>query len=193
MSLLQEMIAGDPIHERRIEMRTYPGPDHQVVVEGWLRDERFVRSYRWSGEERSAGVVHWMCVRMLVGGEPPTILDVEADMPEIPNTQCRDTIESLKKIVNLPIAGGFSEEVRQRLGGVAGCHHLTHLVITMGPAALHGFWTMQSREQKAVPTSEAEVPHLEYLINSCRLWDENGPFVQRIRERFGQGNDSPSN
>jgi len=64
MSRLKELIKGTPVHERRLELRTYPLENNQLIVEGWLRDERLVQGFHWNGEPRNPGVVHLMCVRM---------------------------------------------------------------------------------------------------------------------------------
>jgi len=181
MTKLKELIGNTPVHERRLEFRTYPLEGDRLIVEGWLRDERLVPGYHWNGESRPTGVVHWMCVRLLVGGWPVTILDAEAEMPDIPHELCPTTLESVKKIVGLSIVSGYSEEVHRRLGGVQGCAHLTHLIVTMGPAALHGYWTQQSRQRHPVPRSLDEIEGLATLINSCKLWKEDGPLMQMIR------------
>jgi hypothetical protein len=182
MSRLKDLIRNTPVHERRLDFRTYPLENDRLIVEGWLRDEQLVPGYHWNGKHRPTGVVHWMCVRLLVGGWPVTILDAEAEMPDIPHELCPTTLESVKRIVGLAIVSGYSEEVHKRLGGVQGCAHLTHLIVTMGPAALHGYWTQQSRQRRPIPRSLDEFQGLTTLINSCRLWKEDGPLMQMIRE-----------
>jgi hypothetical protein len=182
MSRLKDLIRNTPVHERRLDFRTYPLENDRLIVEGWLRDEQLVPGYHWNGKPRPTGVVHWMCVRLLVGGWPVTILEAEAEMPDIPHELCPTTLESVKRIVGLAIVSGYSEEVHRRLGGVRGCAHLTHLIVTMGPAALHGYWTQQSRQRRPIPRSLDEFQGLTTLINSCRLWKEDGPLMQMIRE-----------
>jgi hypothetical protein len=181
MSGLKELIKEAPVHERRLELRTYPLEKDQLVVEGWLRDERLVQGYHWNGKPRQPGVVHLMCVRMLIGGWPVTILDAEAEMPEIPHERCPSTLAGIKKIIGLPIVSGYSEMVNHLLGGVRGCNHLTHLIVVMGTAALHGYWTHYSRKRHPIPRSLDEFRGLSNLINSCKLWEEDGPIMDEIR------------
>lgn len=181
MTRLKELIRNTPVHERHLDFRTYPLEGDRLIVEGWLRDERLVPGYHRNGELRPTGVVHGMCVRLLVGGWPVTILDAEAEMSDIPHELCTTTLESVKKIVGLSIISGYSEEVHRRLGGVQGCAHLTHLIVTIGPAALHGYWTQQSRQRHPIPRSLDEIQTLTTLINSCKLWKEDGPLMQMIR------------
>jgi hypothetical protein len=192
MSTLKELIQKSPVHERKLEVRTYPLENSQVVVEGWLRDERLVFGFHRDGSPRPPGVVHLMGVRLLLGDFPVTILEAEAEMATIPHELCPTVADSIKKIIGLPIISGFSDEVRKRLGGVEGCSHLMHLVLAMAPAALHGYWAHLSREPQPVPRSFDEIPGLPYLLNSCRLWKEDGPLIRQIKvmfEKQGSKND----
>jgi len=164
-----------------LDVRTYPLRNDELIVEGWLRDERFMPGYHWDGTPRQPGVVHWMCVRLLVGGWPLSILDAEAEMPGVPHELCTTTMERLKRLVGLSIASGYSRKVLKCLGGAEGCTHLAHLVVVMGPAALHGYWAWRSRKRRPLPRSLDDFPALSHLINSCRLWEKNGPFFLKLK------------
>jgi hypothetical protein len=184
MSSLKKLIKKAPVHERKIEIHTYPLENDRVIVEGWLKDERMVAGSTRDGRPRPPGVVHWMCVRLLLGGKPITILEAEAEMPTVPNPLCPTVASSVKKIIGLSIVAGFSEQVRKKLYGVEGCSHLMHLILAMGPAGLHGYWAGQSRRPRPSPRSFEEIPHLEYLINSCQLWREDGPLVRGLKQNL---------
>ena len=43
MIRLKDLIRESPVHERRLEFRTYPLEDDRLIVEGWLRDERLMQ------------------------------------------------------------------------------------------------------------------------------------------------------
>ncbi len=182
MTGLKDLIQDPPVHERKLEILTYPVVGERLIVEGRLKDEGLVPGYHWDGRPRPPGVVHWMCVRLLLGGWPLTILDAEAEMPKVPYELCQTTLDAVQRLVGLSVVSGYSEEVRQRLGGVHGCAHLTHLIATMGPAALHGYWTQRSRRPRPLPSSVEELPGFDTLVNSCKLWREEGPLVQDMRE-----------
>lgn len=194
MSMLKDLIKGAPVHERRLELRTYPLYNDQLIVEGWLKDDRLIQGYHWNGKLREPGAVHRMCVRMLIGGWPVTILDAEAEMPQTPHELCPTTLDSVKKIIGLQIVSGYSEKVSHLIGGVRGCNHMTHLIVVMGTAALHGYWTHYSRERHPIPRSLDEFMGLSNLVNSCALWGEDGPIMQEIRtvlaanSEFGNSN-----
>ena len=158
MSQLKQMIQGAPVHERKIEIRTYPAGPQQIIVEGWLKDDRRVGGFHWDGRPRPPGVVHRLGIRLLVGGWPLTIQEAEAEMVEIPHELCRTLEESLKKTIGLTIASGFTDQVRRLLGGLEGCSHLTHLLLAMAPAILHGYWTQHSRKPRPVAQVDGRGP-----------------------------------
>lgn len=182
MSSLKDLIRDDPIHQRRLEFQSYPLEGDRIIVEGRLRDDRLVPGYHWDGTPIPTGVVHHMVVRILVGGMPPTIQDAEAEMLDVPNELCSTTLDSVRKIIGVSIAHGYSEEIHKRIGGVQGCAHLTHLIVTMGAAAIHGRFAQYTREPRPMPRSLEDVPALSTVIRSCKLWAEDGPLLRRIRE-----------
>lgn len=181
MTRLKDMMKNGPVHERRIEMSTRPLGDGRIIVEGRLRDERHATGYHWDGRERIPGTVHWIIARLLIGNWPPTILDAEAEMNRVPHELCDTTLDSIRKIVGIKIVSGYSDEIRRILGGIEGCTHLTHLLVTMGPAALHGLWTHLSEQPRPLPDKLEDVPGLSYLVNSCMLWREDGPLIEEIK------------
>jgi hypothetical protein len=191
MTRLKDLIAEKPVHERRLEIRTYPAEEGRLIVEGWLRDERLRDGFHWNGGPRPAGVVHWICVRLLVGGWPLSILDAEAEMQKVPHELCPETLDSVRKLVGLSIVSGYSEAVRDRLGGVQGCAHMTHLITAMGPAALHGYWAQRTRKRPPIPDSLDDLPGLRYLVDSCQLWGKDGPLMKELRAALGKPEGKP--
>ena len=181
MPKLEDRIKGDPIHSRLLSLKSYPAGEGGIVVEGSLKDERFQAIYDLSGARRDEGVVHHLVIRILVGGTPLRILDAEAEMPHVPREGCRETQDSVKRIVGLEIRSGFGERVHKLIGGVKGCAHLTHLMIVLVQEAVHGYWTHKMGKPEPPPQSLEDVEGLAYLIDSCRLWRENGPLVKEIQ------------
>ncbi len=189
MGTLKERITGKPLHGRTIEMKTYALDEDTILIEGWLREDRFHGVYDITGEAIAKGPVHHMAIRLMVGGAPLAILDAEAEMEQVPLEFCRDTLETIKKIIGLEISAGFQKKVRARMGGEKGCAHLTHLLTVMSQAAFQGYVAHKRKHQLPVPGSLEEVEGLEYLLGSCRAWREDGPKVMNlkaaIKEREG--------
>jgi hypothetical protein len=184
MDSIKEFIREGPVHSRNIEIRTFPAEQERVVVEGRLNDERFVCGTRWDGETEAPRTVHRIVVRLLVGDWPPTILDAEAEMLDVPHTLCPMTLDSIRNVVGVTITPGYGKEVQERLGGVRGCTHMAHLVGAMGIAVLHGVWTERSRHPRTPPESLEAIPGFSQLKDSCLLWREGGPIIEEMRARL---------
>jgi hypothetical protein len=182
MTSIKEMIRSDPIHSRMMEFKTYALEDDRVIVRGRLTDERFQAFYNLEGRVRDKGVVHDMVIYLLVGGRPLSVLEADAEMAQVPRELCTATRESIRRIVGLEIKSGFGEKVHRLIGGVQGCAHLTHLLVVMAQAAVHGHWTHKMRRPRPTPRTMDEIEELSYLIDSCALWKADGPIVREIKE-----------
>ncbi len=167
---------GEKVHTRSIRVETYSAGEDRVIVEGSLEDTRYQPIYTITQQRREAGRVHGMVVRLLLGGTPTKILDAEAEMPTVPMEECRTAIASVKALIGLPVVYGFSKAVKDRLGGTAGCNHLTGLVLTMGSAAVQG---TAAHRGKTRPPPEARQVMLEYVKDSCRVWRCEGEHYRK--------------
>jgi len=137
MGSLKEL-KGERIHKRSIRIETYKVDEARVIVEGTLDDERYGVMYVISGARREPGLVHGMVVRFLVGEMPAKILEAEAEMPTVPLDDCDKVADSVKKLAGMRVVYGFSRAVKERMGGVKSCIHLTSLILAMGAAAVQG-------------------------------------------------------
>ena len=113
MSSLKEL-KGDHIQTRKIEVKSYDAGEGRVLVEGTLNDDRYVDVYTAEGRHLPPGPVHGLVLRFLLGGMPPTILDAEAEMPEVPMDECPDAMASVKDLVGLNVVFGFKKEILKR-------------------------------------------------------------------------------
>ena len=57
---------GKKVHTRNIEVSTYAYDGQRIIVEGFLKDDRFQEFHMITGETRPGGVVHHMAIRLLV-------------------------------------------------------------------------------------------------------------------------------
>ncbi len=181
MGSLKKLIKNDPIHSRSIEMKTYALDLDTILVEGWLKEDRFHVVYDLSGEEMAKGPVHHMVIRIKVGGRPLCILDAEAEMIHVPLNFCSHTVDTIQKVIGLEIKAGFTKKIRTLIGGVKGCTHLTHLLTVMGQAAFQGYAVHTRKKRSPVPHFIEQVENLEYLLKSCRAWAEDGPKMMRLK------------
>lgn len=181
MGSLKKLITDAPLHSRTIEMKTYALDDDTVLVEGWLRENRYHNVYDITGEEIEKGPVHHMAIRLKVGGTPMTILDAEAEMVHVPLEFCHETLDRFQQIIGLRISTGFQKKIRDLMGGEKGCAHLTHLLTVMSQAVFQGYVAHKREKPHPVPQSLDEVAGLEILLGSCRSWREDGPKMEKLK------------
>jgi len=168
------------IHTRRIEIATYEGGADSIIVEGVLVDERLVNSFRPTGESYPPGTVYYMIIRMEVRGPKLVIDDIEVEMPTVPMPECRETLDSLLPIKGLPIVSGFTNRVKDLVGGAKGCAHLMALITAMASAAVQGAWAaMTSKPRDPASFLPGAV---ERIKDTCRVWRSDGPMMKDIQK-----------
>ena len=166
------------IHTRRIDIATYEGGSDSIIVEGGLTDERLANSYRPTGETRPPGTVHRMIIRMEVRGPKLVIEDIEVEMPTVPRQECLETRGSLEPLKGLSIVSGFTNRVKDLVGGTKGCAHLVALITAMAPAAVQGAWAAISSKRKDAATMLPGA--VERIKDTCRIWRSDGPLLKEI-------------
>ncbi len=169
------------IHTRRIDITTYEGGSGSIIVEGVLTDERLAATYRPTGEIRPPGTVHHMIIRMEVRSPKLVIEDVDVEMPTIPRQECLETLDALVPLKGLPIVSGFTNRVKDLVGGTKGCAHLVALITSMAPAAVQGAWAAMSAKRRDPATILPGA--LERIKDTCRVWRSDGPLVQEIEQK----------
>jgi len=180
---LKKFIKGKKkIHSRHIKLTTYPINDSELVVTGRLTDERFQKVFDITAKEIHPGIIHDLEIYLLVSVSPLRIVQAEAFMPHVPMIQCKETLDVIKKVEGLEIKGGFSKKIQGFMGSTKGCTHLTHLLIVMGQEIVHGWLTEKRKHEQPVPESLDSIKEKNFILNSCKMWAEDGPKMQELVE-----------
>ncbi len=174
---------GKKLHTRGIEVTTYAYDDQRIIIEGSLKDDRFQESYSFTGEKFFSGVIHHLIIKLLVNCTNLMIEDVDVEMPSVPREACRETIDCLTPIKGLTITKGFTAKVKKIAGGKKGCAHLVELIQTMAPAAIQGFAAHRSRKRTVYDPERAKLI-FAFLLNTCRVWREDGPFIEMFKKNM---------
>ena len=169
------MSQGRLVHTRKIEINTYDLGDHRVLVEGELEDTR--RPDGAEGSGTAPFLVHHLVARIWVQGPDLSVSAVDAEMKRIPRQGCPEALPAVQKLAGLRIITGFTQKVKDLIGSVRGCSHLTNLFLTLGPAAVQGYWAAYGRKPGAM---SLENPAVSRVIDSCHLWRKDGPYVQSL-------------
>ena len=171
------------IHGRQVRITTYEYDKESVVVEGRLTDNRFTKTYYFSdGQSRPPGIVHDLVIRMVVRGPALVIEDIDADMETVPRKDCREISDALKQVKGMKIWAGFTEKVKEKLGGAKGCTHLVALLLAMAPAAVQGAWSAVAR--RPVDPAKYSSAALGFLENTCWVWRSDGELMKETREKL---------
>lgn len=174
---------GKKLHTRKIQVTTYEYDGQRIIVEGLLKDDRFQESHVITGETFPSGVVHHMAIRLLVNCSTLLIEDIDVDLICVPREACRETIDCLAHIKGLTITKGFTLRVKKLAGGNKGCAHLVELIMAMAPAVIQGFGAHQSLKPSNFDSDHAKLI-VQFLINTCRVWREDGPFVEIFKKKL---------
>jgi hypothetical protein len=171
------------IHGRQVQITTYDHGKEAVVVEGRLTDNRFTTTYYFSdGQTRPPGIVHDLVIRMVVKGPTLIIEDIDVDMETVPREDCREVLDTLKPLVGMKIRAGFTEKVKDKIGGAKGCTHLVALLLAMAPAAVQGAWSAVAR--RPVDPAKYSGAALSFLENTCWVWRSDGELMKETREKL---------
>lgn len=169
------------IHARTITISTYDHDGSRIVVEGFLRDDRYVDTRVITGEVFPSGTLHHMGIRLLVNCSTLVIEDLEMELISVPREVCRETMGFLAPVKGMIIARGFTSRIKKLVGGEKGCAHVVELLLAMAPAVLQGAATHRAHHPSTVDSGQAGMI-LKYLVNTCHVWREDGPFVARYKK-----------
>jgi hypothetical protein len=174
---LEATNAREPLHRRSIEIQGYKRADGLFDIEGHLVDTK-ARDFQLASGLRPAGqAVHDMWLRITVDATL-TIVDAAAAMDGMPFVDhCDAIVPAYRKLVGLAIRPGYNQRVKELLGGVQGCTHITELAGILATAA---FQTMAGQVQQ-------DPERKPFQVDRCHALDVRGPVVARYYPRWYKG------
>jgi len=169
--------AREPLHSRTLEIHGYKRADGLYDIEGTLTDTK-PYDFPIAGGVRHAGEpVHRMQLRITVD-RTLTILEAEAAMDAMPYVEhCGAIVPAYRKLVGLAIGPGYLREVKERLGGVRGCTHLTELALALATGAFQTMAGQRVQDPERKP----------FQIDRCHALASSAPAVARYYPRWYQG------
>lgn len=126
-------------HQRAIEVQAHARPDGLWEVDAWVRDTK-TRATGEGEHRRPAGApIHDLHLRIVVDTSF-TIVASGAESRATPYPgHCDRHGDRYAALTGLNLLRGFKRAVRERLGGVAGCTHLTELADVLPTAVVQAF------------------------------------------------------
>jgi hypothetical protein len=172
------------LHLRTIEMRGYERDDGLYDIEGRVCDRK-TSAFRPPSANRvvqPGEPVHDMWLRLTVDGEL-VVRDITSESDATPYPTCRQGGVNLRQMVGVRIAGGWTAEVKRRLGGAASCTHLMELLIPLGTAAFQTLAPVRLARPDRVDAAGRPLK-----IDSCHAYSSAGALVARRWPAFHTGN-----
>lgn len=161
------------IHQRRILCHGYRRDDGLWDIEATLED---TKTYSFANHDRhgiAAGEpIHLMRIRLSVD-EALTVRGVAVETEAGPFHICAAIADAYAGLVGLAIGRGWRRQVLARLGGKAGCTHLTELLL--GPVTTTAMQTVIAARSRR----EAGDGGRPAVIDTCHALAADGPIVAR--------------
>ncbi len=135
-----------------------------------------------SGLRAAGDPIHDLWLRITVDTQF-TIVDADAASDAVPYPGYCDTIgDAYRQLVGLNLMQGFRHAVRERLGGRAGCTHLTELASILPTATLQAFaGTVMPTRDGQNDDGDAEPP---FQLDRCHALRRDGAAVATYYPRW---------
>ena len=174
---LEPTVAREALHTRAVEIRGYKREDGLYDIEGHLVDTK-PYDFKLAAGVRPAGEpVHGMWLRITVD-RSLNIVDAAAAMDAMPYVgDCNAIVPAYRKLVGLAIRPGYQQRLKELLGGVRGCTHITEMAGMLATAA---FQTMAGQRLQ----DPGKKP---FQLDRCHALAVTSPVVGRYYPQWYQG------
>lgn len=127
-------------HRRQIDVQVFARGDGLWEVDASLTDIKTRSILLVTGEPRPAGTpIHDMLLRLVVD-EKLDVLEAGSETRWMPYAGlCSEHGDAYARLVGLNLLKDFRRQLRERLGGVLGCTHITELAQVLPTAVVQAF------------------------------------------------------
>ena len=174
--------ARNTVHQRTIGCEGFLRDDGLWDIEAHLLDtsaRRVPSDYR--GTIEAGEPIHEMSVRITIDDQM-LIHAAQASTDFGPNRICPAATAGFASLTGLRIGPGWIRQVKQRIGGVKGCTHLTEL---LRPVATTAFQTLASAGLLDEP-ADGRPP---IFLDACHAYARDGALVRQRWPAFYTGPD----
>lgn len=197
MPLPAPAVEREKFHTRSIHCEGYARADGLWDIEAHMVDTKtYSFKNTWRGEIADGEPIHEMWLRLTLD-DKLQIHDVEAVTDNSPFEICPAISPNYKRLIGLRIGPGWNRKVKELLGGVQGCTHLTEL---LGPMATVAFQTIMTGskprrdERFGLGGSEQplinDTPASPAILDTCHAWARMGDVVREFMPEHHVGNAS---
>lgn len=172
-------------HRRHIDVQVYVRADGLWEVDAHLCDVR-ERASELHGVALPAGAtIHDLLLRLVVDAQF-NVLEAGAQSRTVPYPGACDAFaQAYEGLVGLNLMQGFRAAVRERLGGVLGCTHLTELTQVLPTAVVQAFGGAETHRPEIPATSGVTRDIAQpFQIDRCRALRGDGAVVKMYYPRW---------
>lgn len=172
---LPRPVEREHLHTRGVEFRGYRRADGLFEIEAHLTD---VKTYGFPNEFRGrieAGEpLHDMWLRVTLD-EHFVVQDIEAVTDAGPYQVCPAITPNFKKMIGTRMGAGWRRAVRERLGGVEGCTHLSETLVAVATVAFQTLYPYLAKKRRDKPRI-GKPP----LLDSCHAYRSDGELTRKL-------------
>jgi DUF2889 family protein len=177
MAGLEATVARELLHRRAIEILGYKREDGLYDIEGHLVDTKPYDFKLAAGVRPANQPVHSMWLRITVD-KTLTIVDAAAAMDAMPYiSYCDKIVPAYRTLVGLAIRPGYHARLKELLGGVKGCTHITELAGALATAAFQSMAGQRVQDADRKP----------FQLDRCHALETSSDAVARYYPRWYKG------
>ena len=166
-------------HRRSIDVQIYARGHGLWEVDARITDVRASDTRMATGMLPAGAPIHEMLLRLVVD-ERFNVVEAGAETLAMPYPgDCSDYGDLYGRLVGLNLMRGFRHGVKERLGGIQGCTHITELTQVLPTAVVQAFAgeVIDTRGDSAESTQP-------FQIDRCRALRADGPAVKTYYPRW---------
>ncbi|MFZ9256047.1 MAG: DUF2889 domain-containing protein [Burkholderiaceae bacterium] len=169
-------------HLRSMSAQAFERDDGLWDIEARLTDTKPRPIVLASGSRAAGEPVHNLWLRVTVD-TALNIVDAVAASDATPYPgHCDSFPEVYRQLIGLNLARGFRHALRERLGGIGGCTHLTELAGILPTATIQAFAGDVVPTRDGQPDDEQSQP--PFQLDRCRALRRDGPAVAKYYPRW---------
>lgn len=173
----------EAIHLREIRCRGFRRVDGLWDIEGRMTDAKdYAFDSRYRGRLEPGAPVHDMHMRLTLDDDL-VVKDLQVSSDSHPFPNCAAIEPAYRSLVGTRLEPGWTRLVKDRLGGVAGCTHLTRLAQELAVVAMQTIMPLRSRDEAVTEGAQRKPPHLD----GCHALATDGPLVRELAPRWYRG------
>lgn len=175
------------VHTRAISYRGFERDDGLWDIEAHMTDTKtYAFRNNWRGEVAIGEPLHEMLLRVTID-DSFTIRDIFAATDNSPFSMCPDIAPNYKSLVGIKMGAGWRKAIRQKVGGVQGCTHLTELLFPMATVAMQTIWPLLRHRMNKADSAIDKSDKRPMVLDTCHAWSTDSPVVQMNAPQYYTG------